>query len=139
MVNDSYGTEFIVASQINHTGLLPEDPAQNYTGSEAVDHMLGGMYLRSPTEFDNASYNYSRVYDIEDTFTLLSPGAHQAELEFFTFFGNYTAQSPPAVRLLTNLSVVAGPYSSDQTLVVCTLFPRRYPAPRRSSGAEDRE
>lgn len=129
VVNDSYGTEFIVASQINHTGLLPEDPAQNYTGSEAVDHMLGGMYLRSPTEFDNASYNYSRVYDIEDTFTGLSPGAHQAELEFFTFFGNYTAQSNISVRLLTNLSVVAGPYSSDQTLVVCTLFGNDTPLP----------
>ncbi len=122
VVNDSYGTEFIVASQINHTGLLPDDPAQNYSGSERLDHVISGMYLRSPTEFDNASYNYSRVYDIEDTFTGLSPGTHQAELEFFTYFGNYTAQSNISVRLLTNLSVVAGPYSSGQTLVVCALF-----------------
>lgn len=123
VVNDSYGTQFIISNVTNHSGLLPEDPMalDNYTGAHSLDSFIWGMALRSPTEFNNRSYNYSRVYDIKDTFETMAPGAHQARLEFFTYFGNYTALSNVSVRLRTNLTLQVVSYGGGQVMVLCAL------------------
>ncbi|MBU1887054.1 hypothetical protein KKG55_04910, partial [Candidatus Micrarchaeota archaeon] len=127
--NDSYGTQTIVATQIDHVGLLPEDPeiTDNYPGKHSLLVKMSGDYLRSPQEITNISYNHSKVYQIKDVFYDVSPGAHHVDLKFFTYFGNYTAGSDINVRIATTLTVQAQQIGNDRIMVFCSLMGNKTP------------
>jgi len=128
VVNDSFGISRIVAVPSNHSGLLAEDNRSNYTGGHQPLYALYGNVLRSPTEFNNMTYNYSRIYDIDEMFYNLSAGRHNATLEYYTWFGNYTAPSAIDVRAQTILTLSAYPSGQDVS-AFCTLTSRGVPVP----------
>ncbi len=123
VVNDSYGTQFIVANEINHSGLLPYDPqaANNYTGARRLLINEHGVQLRSPTEVTNRSYNYSRIYNFQEIFYNLTPGEHHADLMFYTWWGEYSESSDIYARNSTTLSVTSYAESDDVIVAVCKL------------------
>jgi hypothetical protein len=128
VTQDGYGTQSITATEINHTGLLPEDPQSqnNYTGPHRILDVTWGNALRSPTEMNSLAYNYSRIYDFEEVFYNVSDGEHHAELEFHTLFGSYTALSDINVSSLTAMTLYAYP-AGNSIVAMCTLMSRNKP------------
>ncbi|MDD5340225.1 MAG: Ig-like domain-containing protein [Candidatus ainarchaeum sp.] len=128
VTEDGYGTQFILANLTNHAGLLPEDPESqnNYTGAHRILYLIQASGLRSPTEMNNLSYNYSRIYDIEEVFYNVSNGEHEALLEFYTWFGDYSAPSDIHVSSGTVLALQASAIG-DTVVVACTLMSRNKP------------
>lgn len=128
VTQDGYGTRFIIANVTDHAGLLPEDPEcqNNYTGPHRILNVMWGNSLRSPTEMNNLAYNYSRIYDLEEVFYNVSNGEHHARLEFYTWFGNYSAPSDINVSSLTSMTLYAYP-AGGSLVAVCTLTSRGQP------------
>jgi hypothetical protein len=128
VTEDGYGTQFILANLTNHAGLLPEDPESqnNYTDAHRILYLIQASGLRSPTEMNNLSYNYSRIYDIEEVFYNVSNGEHEALLEFYTWFGDYSAPSDIHVSSGTVLALQASAIG-DTVVVACTLMSRDKP------------
>ncbi len=128
VTQDGYGTQFIIANVTNHSGLLPEDPESqnNYTGPHRILNVMWGNSLRSPTEMNNLAYNYSRIYDLEEVFYNVSDGEHHAQLEFYTWFGSYSAPSDINVSSLTAMTLYAYPAGAS-LVAVCTLTSRDKP------------
>ncbi|MDD5172118.1 MAG: hypothetical protein PHF60_03725 [Candidatus ainarchaeum sp.] len=122
VTEDAYGTQFINAQVMRNNTLLPEDPesANNYTGQRRILKAIDGNYLRSPTEINNMSYNYSNIYNIEEVYYNLTPGDHHADLMFYTWWGNYSDQSDIHSRVRTFLQVKATTIG-DQVNAACTL------------------
>ena len=128
VTRDGYGTRFITATQTNQSGLLPQDPQSqdNYGGAHNILYFIQGSGLRSPTEFNALAYNYSRIYDLEEVFYNVSDGEHHAELDFYTWFGNYTVPSDINVSSRTVMTLYAYP-ADGNTSAVCTLMSRGAP------------
>jgi len=122
VVEDGAGIRHIIANETYHKGLLPEDPYElsNYSGNSSLLITEQDMALRNPYEINNQSYNYSRVYLIKDVIYNLTPGEHHVDLEFFTYFGNYTAESDITARYRTVLSIQAMA-KEDGVHVQCSL------------------
>ena len=130
VVNDSYGTQFIVADRNGTVGLLPEDPesANNYTGPHSLLAKIEAMNLRNPYEITNQTYNFSRTYLLKEMFANLSEGNHSTEFRFHTWFGNYSMASNLSVRSRTMLTLSAAGGANDTVVVTCALTARNLPA-----------
>jgi hypothetical protein len=124
--NDAYGTQFIDAAQIDHADLFPEDPASanNYTGQRRILLTKSGNHLRSPSEINNMSYNYSNVYNIKEVYYNMTPGPHHADLLLYTWWGNYSVPSDIYSRTSTVMTVYAAPTGAEEVTGLCTLHDR---------------
>jgi hypothetical protein len=127
VVNDTFGTRFIVAEPVNASNFTPQENITTYAGLYVPVLQETGNHLRSPTEINNLSYNYSRVYEMRNIFYNLSNGPHLAELEFFTWYGNYSVNSSIFVRTKTNLVLSAIETQEGEVTATCYLSGREMP------------
>lgn len=121
VTNDSYGTQFIVANQINVVGFAEGDPeaANNYTGESVLRYYLNGTYLLNPQNFVNQTYNYSFVYAFRETFFNMTKGPHQGESIFFDWFGaNHSMKSDIVVYKPTTLQLSLREVGETSTVIV---------------------
>jgi hypothetical protein len=120
---DGAGVRYIIAESNGSKGLLEEDPESlnNYTGRHRLLVTNQGVRLRSPTEVNNQSYNYSRAYSFKEVFYNLTPGSHHADMMIYTWWGNYSEDSDIFVRIDTVLTVSAYQSAEDKVTVGCTL------------------
>ena len=120
---DGYGIKHIVAEDLNHEGILPEDPLSgtNYTGPRRLLIYEFGNDLRSPTEVNVQKYNYSKSYTFKEVFYNLSPGEHDADLMFYTWWGEHIAHSDIYARNSTFLTLSAFQSGDEQVTATCRL------------------
>ena len=124
--SDAFGTQFIDAFPLGHADLLAEDPesANNYSGERRILKSINGRYLRSPTEINNLTYNYSNIYNNEEVYYNLTPGPHSIDLLFYSYWGNITEPTRIYSRMNTQLAVAAAPIGQGQAEVRCNLADR---------------
>ncbi|MBN1169855.1 hypothetical protein JXA56_02430 [Candidatus Micrarchaeota archaeon] len=123
VVTDGYGIQHIVAEDLNHEGILAEDPLSgtNYTGPRRLLIYEFGNDLRSPTEINMQRYNYSKSYTFKEVFYNLTPGEHDADLIFYTWWGENIANSDIYVKNSTFLTLSAFQFGGEQITATCRL------------------
>ncbi len=122
---DPFGTQFINANILNHSGILDYDPllSDKYLGPHRLVVTDQSYNLRNPTEITNRTYNYSLIYTLEEIFFNLSSGSHHADLDFYTWWGHFPKTSDIYARQTTFLRLSS--YNNGSNITIgCNLVMR---------------
>lgn len=124
---DAFGTKFINAHIANLTGLIPEDPLvkNQYLGPHKILLKDQSENLKNPLEIVNKTYNYSKLYSLEEIFFNLSSGHHNAKLDFYSWWGRFPITSDIYARQTTFLKMHTTMNGSN-ALISCNLSMRNH-------------